>query len=155
MDENWLQIHCYEGQGFQPQVVFKSWQVAILNYLDKIHPGRNNTMERHTETDEVFVLMKGKGTLIIGGNGPTVEGVYPQVMEIAKVYNVRANTWHTVLLSQDASVLLMEESNTVEENSEYTKLPDELHRQIMETAGESMENYRITANTISPNPRTI
>jgi hypothetical protein len=134
MNENWLQIHSYEGQGFQPQVTFKSWQVAILNYLDKIHPERNNSMERHTETDEVFVLMRGWGILIIGGNGKTIEGVYPQVMEIGKVYNVRVNTWHTILLSEDASVLLMEECNTVVENSEYTTLPDEFHKQIMEIA---------------------
>ncbi len=134
MDENWLQIHSYEGQGFQPQVTFNSWQVAILNYLDKIHPEHNNSMERHKKTDEVFVLMKGRGILIIGGNGKTVEGVYPQVMEIGKVYNVRVNTWHTILLSKDASVLLMEESNTVEENSEYTTLPEEFHSQIMEIA---------------------
>ena len=123
MDENCLQVHSYEGQGFQPLVTFNNWQVAVLNYLDKIHPEHNNSMERHKKTDEVFALMKGWGILIIGGNGQTVEGVYPQVMEIGKVYNVRVNTWHTILLSKDASVLIMEESNTIEENSEYTMAP--------------------------------
>ena len=69
-------------------------------------------MERHKKTDEVFVLVKGWGILIIGGNGQKVERVFPQVMEIGKVYNVRVNTWHTILLSRDASVLLMEERST-------------------------------------------
>jgi len=142
MDENWLQIHSFEGQGFQPLVTFNSWQVAILNYLDKIHPQQNNSMERHKKTDEVFVLMKGWGILIIGGNGQKVEGVYPQVMEIGKVYNVHVNTWHTILLSKDASVLLMEERNTVDENSEYTTLPDEFHSQIMEIAGDKFLGSR-------------
>jgi len=108
--------------------------VAILNYLDDIHPQRNYMMERHTETDEVFVLTKGWGILIIGGNGQVVEGVHPQVMEIGKVYNVRINTWHTILLSRDASVLLMEERNTADHNSEFTTISEELHCQIMEIA---------------------
>ena len=107
MDENLLQIRGYEGVGFQPQVAFNTWQVAVLNYLDEIHPLTNNKLERHTKTDEVFVLVKGCGILIIGGNGQQVESIHPQEMEIGKIYNVRVNTWHTILLSRDASVLLI------------------------------------------------
>ncbi|MEW5829506.1 MAG: hypothetical protein AB1846_11490, partial [Chloroflexota bacterium] len=109
MNEDWLQIHSYEGEGFQPLVFFNGWRVAVLNYLDDIRPERNDRMERHTQTDEVFVLVKGRGVLVIGGNGPQVEGVYPQVMETGKIYNVRRNTWHTILLSREASVLIVEE----------------------------------------------
>ena len=36
--------------------------------------------ERHTDTDEVFVLLKWCGILIIGGNDSQVEGIYPQSM---------------------------------------------------------------------------
>jgi hypothetical protein len=134
MDENWLQIRNYVGAGFQPLVVFNGWRVAILNYLDAIHPERNNRMERHTETDEVFVLSKGQGILILGGNRSNVEGIYPQEMEIGVIYNVRRNTWHTILLSRDASVLIVEEGDTSEQNSEYAALSAEFHRQIMEIA---------------------
>jgi hypothetical protein len=120
--------------GFQPLVTYNNWRVAILNYLDAIHPERNNRMERHTETDEVFVLSKGQGILILGGNNSKVEGIYPQEMETGVIYNVRRNTWHTILLSQDASVLIMEEEDTSEHNSEYAALSAEFHRQIVEIA---------------------
>jgi len=134
MDERWLQIRSYHGPGFQPLVDFKDWRVAVLNYLDAIHPERNNRMERHTGTDEVFVLLKGQGILIIGGDSSNVEGVSPQEMEAGVIYNVRQGVWHTILLSQDASVLIVEQAHTDEHNSEYATLSPEFHRQIVEIA---------------------
>jgi hypothetical protein len=134
MDEDWLQIRSYEGMGFQPLVVFNNWRVAVLNYLDAIRPECNKRMERHTETDEVFVLLKGHGILIIGGNSTKVEEIYPQKMEIGVAYNVRRGAWHTILLSCDASVLLMEEADTGDHNSEFATLSPEFHRQIVEIA---------------------
>ena len=134
MDEDLLQIKDYDGDGFKPLVTFSNWRVGILRYLEDIHPDKNSTMERHTETDEVFVLTKGRGVLIIGGNGPQVDGIYLQTMEPGKIYNIRRNTWHTVLLSQDASVLIVENYDTGKQNSEFTSLSSEVHRQIVETA---------------------
>ncbi len=134
MDENLLQIQDYDGIGFKPLVTFGNWRVAILRYSDDIHPGNNRTMERHTETDEVFVLTKGRGALIIGGNGLQVDEIYPQTMEPGKIYNVRRNTWHTILLSRDASVLIVENRDTGKQNSEFTSLSSEVHRQIAEAA---------------------
>ncbi len=134
MDENWLQIREYNGQGFQSLVTFNGWRVAILNYLDDIHPEHNDSMERHSKTDEVFVLLKGKGVLLIGGNGAAVETIVPQALEPGKIYNVRRNTWHTVLLSRDASVLLVENEDTSEQNSEYTRLSQEQRNKMSQIA---------------------
>jgi hypothetical protein len=134
MEENWLQIRGYDGEGFQPLIFFHGWQVAILNYLDDIRPERNDTMERHTETDEVFVLMKGRGILLIGGNGSWVEGVFPQAMDIGKIYNVRRDTWHTILLSRDATVLIIENGDTGAQNSEFASLSEECRGKIMKIA---------------------
>jgi hypothetical protein len=134
MDESLLEIRNYTGEGFKPLISFGDWRVAVLNYTEGVHPDNNKTMERHTETDEVFVLTRGKGILLIGGNGPQVEMVYPQKMEIGTLYNVRRNTWHTILLSQDASVLIVEQGDTDERNSEYAALSAELHSQVVEIA---------------------
>lgn len=134
MDESLLEIREYQGEGFQPLIFFNGWRVAVLNYIDEIRPERNNKMERHLETDEVFVLVRGRGILLIGGNGPEVDGVYPQTMEAGKIYNVRRNTWHTVLLSRDASVVLVEEGDTGEQNSEYQALSEEFHCQVVDVA---------------------
>jgi len=140
MDENLLQIKDYDGDGFKPLITFSNWRVGILRYLEDIHPDNNSTMERHTETDEVFVLMKGRGVLIIGGNGLQVGGISMQTMEPGKVYNIRRNAWHTILLSRDASVLIVENYDTGEQNSEFTSLSNDVHRQIVETAARERIN---------------
>ena len=134
MDENWLQIREYEEEGFKPLIFFEGWRVCILRYLDELRSNNIHKVERHTETDEVFVLLKGKGVLIIGGNNPRVDDISPQVMEQGKLYNVRQNTWHTILLSRDASVLIVENPDTGEQNSEFHSLSEDSRSQILEAA---------------------
>ena len=134
MDESLLEIHDYDGVGFKPLIFFGSWRVAILRYLDDLQPDQIDSMERHTETDEVFVLLRGHGTLILGGNGIKSEGAFSQTMEIGRLYNVKQFAWHTVLLSHDASVLLIENHDTDEHNSEYDTLSAGQRVSILEIA---------------------
>jgi hypothetical protein len=139
MDENLVEIRNYTGDGYKPLVSFGDWRVAILNYADGMHPDNNKTMERHTETDEVFVLTRGQGILLIGGNDRQVEIVSPLEMEIGTIYNIRRNTWHTILLSRDASVLIVEQDDTGEHNSEIASLSAEFHSQIVEIANRELK----------------
>ncbi|HUH96601.1 MAG TPA: hypothetical protein VLZ89_04530 [Anaerolineales bacterium] len=134
MDESLLEIRDYGGAGFRPLVFFGSWRVAILRYLDELQPDHIASMERHLETDEVFVLLCGRGTLILGGNGMRCAGVQPQPMEIGRIYNVKRLAWHTILLSLDASVLLVENSDTDEHNSEYDQLSAGQRAEILDAA---------------------
>jgi hypothetical protein len=48
------------------------------------------------------------------------------------LYNVKRDVWHTVLLSRDASILIVENRNTGEVNSEYCQLTDEFKKQVIE-----------------------
>ena len=41
---------------------------------------------------------------------------------MGEVYNVKQHVWHTVILSRDASILIMENQDTGFENSEYCNL---------------------------------
>jgi len=134
MDASLLEVRDYDGAGFKPLIFFGSWRVAVLRYLDELRPDRIDSMERHTETDEVFVLLCGRGTLLLGGNGKKSEGVESQPMEIGRIYNVKIFAWHTVLLSTDATVLLVENHDTDEHNSEYDKLSAEQRAEILEMA---------------------
>ena len=134
MDESLLEIRDYDGAGFKPLVNFGNWRVAILRYMDELHADRIDSMERHTETDEVFVLLCGRGTLILGGNGSKCKGALSQPMVVGRIYNVKRLAWHTVLLSADASVLLMENHDTDAHNSEYDTLSTEQRAEIVETA---------------------
>ena len=134
MDETLLEIRDYQGEGYQPLVDYGDWRVAILRYMDELQPERIDSMERHAETDEVFVLLFGQGVLIVGGCEAQVERIYLQVMEQGKIYNVKRNAWHTILLSRDASVLLVENRDTGKHNSETTQLSPKIRRSIQENA---------------------
>ncbi len=134
MNEKLLEIREYTGPGYQPVVDFETWRVAILSYLDEIHPGRIESVERHNETDEVFVMLKGLGILFLGEGEMQVERIYPQVMEFGKVYNVKRGVWHTVVLSPDAAILIVENQNTSRENSDYSLLEPKQRTLIFETA---------------------
>jgi ureidoglycolate hydrolase len=134
MDETLLEIRDYHGEGYQPLIDYGEWRVAILRFLEGLQPERIDSMERHTGTDEVFVLLSGQGVLILGGNGAQVDCIDSQVMEPGKIYNVKCNAWHTILLSRDASVLLVENRDTGKHNSEYAPLSQEQRRLIQEKA---------------------
>ncbi len=138
MDEKILEIIEFNGEGYKPLVDFGCWRVAFLRYLDELRPDHITAMERHTQTDEVFVLLQGRVILLIGGNGSGVDKIQPQVMEPARLYNVKRNTWHGVLLSQDATILLVENRDTGTANSEYTPLTDEQKGTLLEIARDTL-----------------
>jgi mannose-6-phosphate isomerase-like protein (cupin superfamily) len=134
MDATLLETRNYDGEGYKPLIDYGEWRVAILRFLDGLQPDRIDSMERHTETDEVFVLLHGRGVLMIGGNGRQVDRIRPQVMELGEIYDVKRNAWHTILLSRDASVLLVENNDTGDLNTEHTCLSAEHRSSIRETA---------------------
>lgn len=129
-----MEEYAYTGIGFKPLVVYKSWRVAILNYIDEIKPENIHRMERHPETDEVFLLIHGGGILFLGEGEPEVKKLYAKKMTPGVIYNVKPHTWHTVVLSQDASVLIVENADTKEANSEYCELDNEQREYIQNTA---------------------
>jgi ureidoglycolate hydrolase len=131
MDERLLEIKEYMGEGYQPLIQFGDWRVAILRWEELLQPDQIKVMERHTQTDEVFVLLEGQATLILGGMGGMVEGVYPQGMENGKLYNVKQGVWHTVLISRDAAILIVEDRDTGKENTEFNNLTEEFRKQIV------------------------
>ncbi|MCR5689446.1 MAG: hypothetical protein K6G71_04275 [Clostridiales bacterium] len=106
-----LEISEFNGRGYDRTMIFKTWCVAFLTQDDEYTV--NTYMERHLETDEVFVLLKGEATLYIG-----LDRV-PVVMEPCRLYNVRVGTWHNIVCSADASVLIAENSDTDRSNTEY------------------------------------
>jgi ureidoglycolate hydrolase len=132
MDEKLLEIRQYLGEGYKPLIDFDTWRVAILRWIEELEPGNITSMERHTQTDEVFVLLEGQSTIILGGDSAMVDGIFPQKLESGKLYNVKRDVWHTVLLSRDASIVIVENRNTGEVNSEYCQLTDEFKKQIIE-----------------------
>ena len=142
MNSKLLEICEFTGIGYQPVVDFSAWRVAILNYIDEIHPEQIEVMERHNETDEVFVLIKGQGILFLGEGDERVVKIYSQLMEPGKIYNVKQSVWHSVVLSRDGSVLIVENRNTNDVNSNYFSLDPEQRGLIIETARREQSDWQ-------------
>jgi hypothetical protein len=121
-----LEISDYTGIGYQPMIDYGTWRVAILRYHEELLPHNIGKMQRHDETDEVFVLLAGHCILFIGEGDTSITHVYAQDMEPLKLYNVKRGVFHTHTLSLDATVLIVENRDTALVNSpEIPLLPDQ------------------------------
>ncbi len=100
-------------EGYQPKIHFESWRVAILRYAGRFDRNNLTRLERHQLTDEVFVLLEGEATLIIGENCEECP------MEANKLYNVKKDVWHHIIVSRGARVLIVENDSTGLENTDY------------------------------------
>jgi mannose-6-phosphate isomerase-like protein (cupin superfamily) len=110
----------WEGQGYQPLVSHRGWTVALMNMEPRFDPVNVGNVERHNLTDEIFVLMRGQGLIFVD----TDEAIQAIDMQPGVIYNVASGTWHGVLGTQDAAWLIVESSDTDEENSNYRALTE-------------------------------
>ncbi|MBR2500316.1 MAG: cupin domain-containing protein [Clostridia bacterium] len=92
---------------------FERWRVAYLNHGDRFAEENFEKIERHNESDEVFVLLNGEATLIIGEELNRIK------MEPHKLYNVPKGVWHHIFTVEGTSVLIVENEDTGDENSEF------------------------------------
>jgi hypothetical protein len=129
--KNWLEVSEYSGEGYLPLVDFDTWRVAVLNFIDELLPERLDTMQRHDETDEVFVLLKGRCILFLGSGDQAVSEIYAEDMRLLKFYNVKKGCWHTHTLSEDAAVLIVENRDTTSENSPTVALSAAQRRKLV------------------------
>ena len=113
-----IEVYDYRDKDYKTVMSFGSWRVAYLNYGDEF----NRTLpriERHMETDEVFVLLKGEATLVIGKELKKIP------MEQHKVYNVPKAVWHHIMVSENTRVLIVENQDTCKDNTEYIFFEEE------------------------------
>jgi ureidoglycolate hydrolase len=104
-------------EGYTPLVDYQTWRVAVLKFCDDVRVDRLDSMQRHLETDEVFVLLEGSCVLISGGNGERPGEVECVSMVKNQLYNVKKGVWHTHALDEEGSVLIIENQDTCDKNS--------------------------------------
>jgi hypothetical protein len=136
INERLLEIRSYAGAGYQPLIDYDQWRVAILRYGDELLPIHINKMQRHNETDEVFVLLEGRCILFLGEGIDAITSITAVDMEPRKLYNVKRGAWHSHTLSADASVLIVENRDTTAQNSPKMILNEDQRRRIIDITHE-------------------
>lgn len=120
-----IAMYEYAQEGMQRVFENEKWMVGIKNWKPANDITGIDCLERHNETDELFVLVAGSCTLIYANE--TDEGIrFGAVkMEPQKVYNIPAALWHNTVTQKDTKMILIEDSNTSMENSDILSLNEE------------------------------
>lgn len=117
--------YVFDGEGMQRVFENEKWMVGIKNWKPANDITGIDCLERHNQTDELFVLLEGTCTLIFA-NEKDGDYVFEAVkMEKNKVYNIPATLWHNTITRNDTKMVLIEDSNTSMDNSDILSLTNE------------------------------
>lgn len=122
MNKDLLDIVSYDGEGYLPLIDFEKWRIAELRYIDELEVHRLKDMQKHNETDEIFVLLEGDFTLFLGGQGDEIGEIEAVKLEPLKIYNVKKGTFHTHTPEKNCTVLIVENADTCDKNSPKVRL---------------------------------
>jgi hypothetical protein len=132
MNDSLLEIREYSGDGYRPLVDYGAWRVALLRFAEDMLPRNIAHFQRHDETDEVFVLLRGRCILYLGEGEESIHSLRAKEMVPLKVYNVRRGVWHNHTLSRDAVVLIVENNDTADHNSPLCLLDEGQRERLSE-----------------------
>lgn len=103
-----IQRFNFDGEDFKVMMQFENWKIGFLRYSERF--SKFNQLERHTETDEAFVLLDGSAMLYT-----ETEKIQ---MQKCTLYNISKGEWHHITVSDNATVMVVENSNTSKDNTE-------------------------------------
>ena len=118
--------------GYHPLVDYESWRVAVLKYCSDVQLENLTNMQKHMQSDEVFVLLSGACTLYAAGEGESPAAIRKIPLEPCKLYNVKRGHWHTHALSCDGAVLIVENRDTCDDNSPIHQLSEQQRKELIE-----------------------
>ena len=122
----------YDENGYKSLVFFENWRVALMNDGPKTTLEGLTYFQKHDETDEVFVLLEGRCVLLMAGFGENPGEISAVDMEPGSMYNVKKGAWHTHYFAPNTKVVIVENADTVPENSPISNITDEQRKIIAE-----------------------
>ena len=116
--------YAFEGEGLTRVFENEKWMVGIKNWKPMNDIANIDNLERHNETDELFILLNGRCTLLYANE--TADGLDIQAVEMEplKVYNIPRTLWHNTVTRKDTKLALIEDSSTGSANSDVLSLTE-------------------------------
>ena len=117
-----IQEYTYEGKGLTRVFENEKWMVGIKNWKPENDITGLTCLERHNITDELFILLAGRCTLLYANeteNGLVIDKVE---MEPMKVYNIPTGLWHNTVTQPGVKLILVEDSACSGANSDVLDL---------------------------------
>ena len=110
-----IESYKFVGEDFKALMQYEGWKIGFLRYSERF--SEFSQLEMHSLTDEAFILLEGSATLYTENENVN--------MEKCVLYNVPKGEWHHITVSKDATVMVVENSNTSKENTKKRYLRGE------------------------------
>lgn len=116
--------------GYAPILIREGWQIGHLNFMPALAAAAIDRVERHKQTDEVFILFKGASSLVAAVEG--AEGLTWEIcrMQPGVTYNIPAALWHTIAMLPGDVVIIVEKNDTHRHDVEYRTLAEAERRSL-------------------------
>ena len=102
--DDFVQVMKHDQSGYRVCIdSAESWIVAISNAGPASDPDEVKFFGSHPNTDETFIPVKGKACLAAAAREEPEQFIVI-AMERGVCYNVKRNTWHTLLMSPGSQV---------------------------------------------------
>ncbi len=113
----------YNDPGLTRVYENEKWMIGVKNWKPANDIANIDCLERHNETDELFILLAGSCILLSGHE--KAEGgleIRATAMEPMKVYNIPRSLWHNTVTAKGTKLILVEDSATGSANSDVVQL---------------------------------
>ena len=112
-----------EKEGFETVFQNSAFKCAFISPSNQYAYGKVTQLKRHNDTDEVFVLLRGKAVLLTREDANDKCDVIN--VEPFTAYNVKASTWHYLAVSEDAEVFVTESGALDPKNTDAADVSEE------------------------------
>ncbi|MBO0456000.1 hypothetical protein JZO77_04520 [Enterococcus hulanensis] len=110
----------YESKGFNKSYSNEEWLVALKNSAPENTREAVNIIECHHETDEIFILLDGKATVVEAVvENSEVKSITEIPMEKGKLHVIPKNVWHTTWMQPHSKLAIIERADTSYDNSDF------------------------------------
>ena len=117
-----IQKLSFDGEGMSRVYEAPAWMVGVKNWKPANDITGIDCLERHNQTDELFVLLRGRCVLAFAKETSAGLEFGAIEMEPMHVYNIPRSMWHNTVTQKDTKLILVEDSSTSMENSEIRPL---------------------------------
>lgn len=119
-----VETFAYEGDGIENVYQNEKWLIAIKNWREANDVENISRLEVHFKTDEQFILLAGSAVLIYAEDLNEASELQVKKLEAGKVFHVPQGLWFNNVLSRDAKIVYIEDSDTkaAPDNSIYKNL---------------------------------
>lgn len=125
----------YAESGLKRVYENEKWMVGIKNWKPANDIQNIDCLERHNATDELFILLAGKCTLLFANETAGGLKIEALPMKPMKVYNIPRTLWHNTVTMTDTKLILVEDVSTSSANSDVLMLDAEQIARVKKLAG--------------------